>query len=272
MVTIKSFAIASIIYATQLVLGQGSSVLPPKAPTTSDPVAMTIINQAIITLGGRALWMQFGGATAQALISHPGGSSESVGWSDDWSTGQVRFRRDRSSKDNRTFSLISSDAFQTRLLPDGKAVRTFHDNDIAALAIGYPGAALALSLTSRYTCTFNFGQLAGPRFEVFTQSPNSVLITEFCLDPLYPNGEVPLVWEFPKSGGAPLAVALPIWGIMSHTLRAQTIMFTAFQRTNGLVIPSQLQIRRPSGVVDSVTISGTTLSSQLPTSLFAVSN
>jgi hypothetical protein len=270
---VNSRLITLVAFASTLYLAaQSTPSATSIAPATSDPAALAIVQTAITTLGGQLLWQQAGGATAQVTISPASGAQYTVGWTDDWSTDQVRFRRDHDTNGSSQLSLVGSGASQTRLLPGGKATATLPDNGIAVLAIGYPGAALALSLSPQYACTFSRGQLAGQRFELRPANPEDAVITEFCRDPFYPGGVVPLVWEFPKNGGVPLAVELPIWGLMSHSLRTQTVKFTAFQNVDSLVIPSHIQIRRPSGVVDNLTISGTTFTPKLPGSLFQVSN
>ena len=108
-------------------------------------MAIAVIEKAITAMGGRAAWGQVGGATAEAVISSKDLPIHTVIWSDDWSTGRIRFRRDTAEGEKSKYSLIGSDTLQIRLLSKGKSEPIQHDNGIVVLAISYPAAALVSS-------------------------------------------------------------------------------------------------------------------------------
>jgi hypothetical protein len=267
--TPKFFAVVAVIYISSILRAQGTPISAWNVPTTSDPAALSTVGLAIAALGGQSLWQQVGGATAQATFTPVSGAQYSVSWSDDWSTGQVRFRRDTTFSAGNHSSLLGSSASQVILFPTGKTVPLHHDDGIAVLAIAYPAAALILSKSSQFSCTFHLGDVSDPGFGPKDTSTDGVMITEFCPDHFYPGGQAPLVWKF-SSDGLPLSVRLPIWGQNEGTLHTETISYIAFQNVDGVLTPAQLQIRRVSGVLDTLSISKTTLVSGLPSSIFQI--
>jgi hypothetical protein len=265
--TSKFFAVVVAIYISSVLRGQGTPISAWNVPNASDPAALTTVGQAIAALGGQSLWQQVGGATAQATFTPASGAQYGVRWSDDWSTGQVRFRRDTTFSAGNHSSLLGSSASQVILFPSGKTVTLRHDDGIAVLAMAYPAAALILSKSSKFSCTFHVGDVSGPGFGPKDTSSDGVIITEFCPDHFYPRGQAPLVWKF-SSDGVPLSVRLPIWGQNQGVLHTQTVSYVAFQNVDGILTPAQLQIRRVSGVVDTLSISKTKLVSGLASSVF----
>jgi hypothetical protein len=223
----------------------------------SDPQAVEVVEKAIRAMGGREGWKQAGGATAQAVITPKDLPARTVDWSDDWSKGRLRFRRDSAASEPSKSSLISSETSQVHLLPNGKIEPIQRDNGIVVLAIGYPAPALILSQSSKYACTFHLGRPANPRMPIVDPNPDEVTVTERCPEPFYPKGLAILTWVFSAKSDKPASVELPTWGQMQHTIHTQTVSYAAFQTVDGLLVPSELKIQRASGAVDVLTISKT---------------
>jgi len=228
-----------------------------QASASSDPKAVAVVEAAITAMGGRPAWQEVGGATAQAVITPKNTPAHTVNWSDDWSKGRVRFRRDAAASEPHPSSLIGSDASQVHMVPNGGLESIRHDNGIAVLALSYPAPALILSLSSKYACTFHLGKTANPRVVPVNPDPDEVTVTEQCPDPFYPGGAAILTWVFSKGSGAPKAIEIPVWGQTHQLIRTQTVSYVAFQEVQGKLVPSQLQIRRVAGRVDQLTISNT---------------
>jgi hypothetical protein len=226
-------------------------------PQQSDPQAVAAVETAIRAMGGRAAWRQVGGATADVAVTSKDLPVRNVTWSDDWSAGRARFRRDSAASESTKASMIGSDAGQMHLMPDGKVKAIQRDHGITVLAVGYPAPALILSLSPKYACTFHLGKPIDPRVPLADSDPNEVTVTELCPDSSYPEGEATLTWVFSKTSGLPLSVELPVWGQMYHIVHTQTVSYIAFQTVSGLPVASQLQIRRVSGAIDQLTISNT---------------
>jgi hypothetical protein len=223
----------------------------------SDPQAISVVETAITAMGGRAVWLRVGGATAQAVITSKTLPARTVNWSDDWSKGRIRFRRDSAAGEQRPSSLIGSDALQVYLKANGKAEPIQHDNGVAVLALGYPAPALILSLSPKYACTFHLGKPINPRIPLAASDPDEVTVTERCPDPFYSGGEAILTWVFSQRSGKPISVELPVWAQMHRIIRTQSVSYIAFQTVNGLLVPTQLQILRVTGAVDQLTTSNT---------------
>jgi hypothetical protein len=268
----KGLLTAAIVCTVHSLAAQGIPLSRLSLPQISNPQALAIVQQSITKLGGQALWQQVGGVTAQATVSSPGTAPYQINWTDDWSTGSIRFRRDLVANGANSLSLIGTDAFQVRLFPGGNTVSLRHDNGIVALAEGYPAAALVLSLSPQYSCTFQLGNPSDPNIGPASTDADGVIVTELCPDRLYPNGRATLVWDFSKSDATPISVKLPIWGQMNYLLRTQTVSFTAFQNVDGRITPSQLQIRRVSSEIDQLTISGPTFVQSIPGATFQLPN
>jgi hypothetical protein len=237
----------------------------------SDPQAVAVVEGAIAAMGGRSVWQEVGGATAHAVITPKYTPVRAVTWSDDWSKGRVRFRRDSAANESSKSSLIGSDASQVHLTPNGKNEFIPHDNGIAVLALSYPAPALILSL-SKYQCTFHLGKTANRRIVPKDEDPSEVTVTERCPDPFYPGGAAILTWVFSKGSRTPKSVELPIWGISNHLIRTQTVSYIAFQNVQGRLVPSQLEIRRVTGAVDQLSVSDTVFVQSISDQTFKTSN
>lgn len=180
----------------QLLVAQFASAPGLSASKTSDPGAIAAVDEAITALGGKQALQQFGGATTQVTISSPKKTPYTVNWTDDWSSGHVRFRRDRPGSNESAISLVGSDSGVVRVTPAAKSVPFRTGTGIVALAMSYPGVALVLSLSPQYACTFHTGDISGPNFGPKDTSAGAVLITELCHDNLYPHDHAPIVWKF----------------------------------------------------------------------------
>jgi hypothetical protein len=202
------------------------------------------------------------------VITPQGLPARTVDWTDDWSTGRIRFRRETAPGTPST-SLIGTDTGEARVTPKGTIELLLHNNGVAVSATNYPAVALIVSL-SKYQCTFHLGQPANPRLPLADPNPDSAAVTEMCPDPYYPQGMAQLVWTFSTSSGLPKSVQLPVWGNTHHIVLSETLTYAGFQNAHGLVTPSQLRIARSNGRIDTLTISDPAFSVAIPDSTFTV--
>lgn len=259
-------SVSAAVFFSQLLSAQNA------VPQSSDPGAIATIQTAIKALGGQSAWQQAGGATATVVISPTGFSSRTLKWTDDWSTGRVRFRRDKTETGATPSSMIGTDKEQILVLSNGKTVPLRQGNGIAVLALSYPAAALLLSQSPKYNCSFHNGKTENLRVPIDSDSIDKVVLTERCPDPSYPDGTATLIWTFSKTTGMPQSVETPIWGQTRFLLRTEAVSFVAYQTVDGLVVPSEVTIRRVSGSVDQLTISKTTFVQSVPDTAFQAAN
>jgi hypothetical protein len=269
----NSLIMAALVCATYPMLGQSnvSTAINSQGAGPSDPRAVAVIETAITALGGKATWLEVGGATAQAVIAPKDLPARKVNWSDDWSKGRVRFRRDSAASAPSQSSLIGSDASQVHMMPNGNAQPTQHDSGIVVLALGYPAPALILS-SSTYACTFHLGQPINPRAVPVDPDPNEIPITETCPDQFYPGGAARLIWIFSKTTGMPNAVELPVWGQTHLLIRNETVKYVAFSNVQGRLVPSELKIIRVGGSIDQLALSNVTFVESIPDRTFQSGN
>jgi hypothetical protein len=252
---------------TALLAQQTTAITAQSTPSQSDPEALAVVEKAITAMGGKMLWQQVGGAAAQAVTVSQTSPTRTVNWSDDWSTGRVRFRRDSADSETSTSSLIGTDASQVHVRKSGVSEPILHDNGVVVLAEGYPAAALILSL-GKYGCSFHLGHPINPRVPLANDDPEIIAITERCPDPFYPQGAANLYWVFSQSKGLPVSVDLPVQGNTHHIVMSQKVDFFTFQEVQGLLVPQQLQIKRASGWVDQITVSKIAFVSGFPSAAF----
>jgi hypothetical protein len=248
----------------------GSTQTPQTVGSTyqSDPKGVAVVEAAIAALGGRTSWQQVGGATAEASISTPNVPVRTVNWTDDWSNGRVRLRRDANVGEPSQSSLVSSDTLRVHVLPNGKTENLHHDNGIATLALDEPAPALILSLSSKYACSFHPSKRHDPRIAPGQEDPDGVTITERCPDPFYPGGAAILTWVFSLESCMPKSVEAPVWDLLDQVILTQHIDFIVFQNVDGRLVPSQLRVRRPSGTVDQLAISKIAFVLSIPNQTF----
>lgn len=256
-----------LLLPSAIVRSVAQTVASPQ--TTSDPRALAVIDTAITALGGRASWQRVGAATAEATVASQNGTTRTVNWTNDWSTGRIRFRRD-AAPGTSSATLVGTDSGDVHVKASGSTEPLLHNNGVAVSAINYPAVALIVSLT-KYQCSFHLGQAVNPRLPLADPDPDEVAVTETCPDPYYPQGFAQLVWVFSKSSSLPKSVQVPIWGNTHHIVLSETVTYVAFQNTHGLVAPSQLHIARPNGRIDTLTISDTNFLQAIPDSTFTVS-
>jgi hypothetical protein len=238
------------------------------AAVQSDPQAEAYVSKAIAALGGMAAWQAVGAGTAEVSISSPGAPAQTVEWADDWSLGYVRSRRS-SAKAGDQATMITSKNDRTWRLGDGKVQMLPRENDIVVLAIGYPAAAL-MAARSRPNCSFRLGAKSPADPADLGSIPDEQSLTSECIDPLMPKGRVTLTWVFSKTSGLPQRVRIPIHALLHNTTLYETVRYTAFASTQGLLTPSKLIIVRPSGMADTLTIDNLALASTIPDSTFRV--
>lgn len=239
------------------------------AATQSDPQAVAYISRAIAALGGTAAWQAVGAGTAEVSISSPGIPAQNVHWADDWTLGYLRSRRDSTKEGDQT-AVITSKNDRTRRLADGTIQSIPRENDIVVLAIGYPATAL-MATRSRPNCSFHLQAASPPNAFDLGSTKDGQTVTSECIDPLMPKGKATLTWIFSKTSGLPQQVRIPIHALRHNTLLYETVRYTSFANTQGLLTPSKLTIVRPSGIADLLTIDNLTLTSAIPDSTFQVS-
>ena len=105
----KCFALFAVLLPVLILFGDQAlwSQQSTSAQPQSDPQALAVVQQAITAMGGTAAWQQVGGATAQSIISRKNLPARTVKWTDDWSTGRVRFRRDKAANDSTLYDPAS---------------------------------------------------------------------------------------------------------------------------------------------------------------------
>jgi hypothetical protein len=278
-VSMESIAVPSICSLVMLLAGPVLLCTPctfaasPAQSNTvaiqSDPQAVAYISKAIVALGGTAAWQAVGAGTAEASISSPGVPTQNVQWADDWSLGYVRSRRNSTKVGDQT-AMITSKNDRTRRLANGTTQTLPRENDIVVLAIGYPAAAL-MATRGRPDCSFRLGAVSPANPSDPGSTSDEQTVTSECIDPLMPKGRATLTWVFSKASGLPQQVRIPIHALLQNTILYETVRFTTFANTQGLLTPSKLTIVRPSGIADSLTIDNLTLTSAIPDSTFQVS-
>jgi len=247
------------------------AVTAQQVDSTSDASALAVVEKSILAMGGRATWRSFGAATVNAQITPERGPERHVAWSDDWSTGRVRFRRDAVDVQAKHAYIVGSDETQIHKKPDGTPEQLKQDHGIAVLALGYPAPALILS-TLKYHCVFHFDQKSGPEVNQAPADTNTIVIAERCPHPVSSAGAATIMWTFSKSTGLPTQVVLPIQGLKTNVIRSQTVIYNTFRSVQGALTPLSLSIRRVSGSVDKVTFDSPVFLDGLSDQTFTTSN
>jgi hypothetical protein len=228
---------------------------------SSDPAALATVNQAVITMGGTAAWLSLGAATATVRISRTSLPDHVVIWSDDWSSGRNRYRRDLNGPPG-IGSVVGNQRARVQELATGKVRIISPVSDMVVLAVGYPAAALATALR-RNDCIFN-----PDRGKAGIGGTETIGIVQRCLDPQYPERHATLHWTFSTSTHLPLNVRLPVRELLHQSFLSELVEYKSFAR-NGIVLsPSHIDITRASGAKDSLTITNVVYSASLPDTLF----
>jgi hypothetical protein len=223
--------------------------------------AIVIVKQAIATMGGEANWASVGAATSEAEIAVGSTTiSRQAEWSDDWSSGHGQFLRSaRDSVGNA--KAVGKAGSRTLKSADGHVKSVPLENDIAVLAVGYPAAALLVSL-HRTECRFVVREPSG---EARTEQER---VYEVCADPSYSNGQVQFEWIFSRSTGLPISLVRPVRELLRGGTSREQVDYTEYQTVQGLRTPVSLAIHRPGGSTDAISLSSTRFLSSLPSETF----
>lgn len=252
-----------VVWQTHL-LGQKTSF--SGTAIQSDAAAITTIQRAIAAMGGQAAWESVGAATAQLEVSSKGLPTRHVNWSDDWSSGYDRTRRDAADQ-SQSQATVATRTSRTLRLPNGTLKQLPTTNDIAVLAVGYPAVALSLSLL-RADCAISTGQ--GVPTPSGAGVTDQVIVIVRCTGAPYPGHRTELTWTFSSTTGLPLQVLIPIGPVtVIHPLKEQ-VEFTSFQSNHGLLSSSEITKTMPDGHVDHIHLTLTTFSSSLSDQTFDI--
>ena len=240
---------------------------PASDQATSDPQAVAIVNKSIAALGGVTAWQSIGAATAKVTLSSTGIPTRTVAWAADWSLGYLRSRKDSVSASGQAVTTITLRDARIDRPANGKAVYYQRENDVSALAVGYPGVALLLSL-GQYHCSFYLGKVH-PYDEVGRDAAEPAhRIDEDCNDPLMPTGKAHLTWMLSADTGLPIEVRFPVRGLLHNSTQYATARYAAFRQVGGVMLPENITMTRPSGTVHHLSISDVSFTSALPSDTF----
>jgi hypothetical protein len=231
----------------------------------SDAAAIAKVQRAIAAMGGEAAWSVVGAATAKMQSSNKDLPTQHVNWSDDWSSGYNRYRRDSTDQSSSVQATVATQTTGMLRLPNGTLKQIPIGNDIAVLAVGYPAVALALSL-HRADCSITSRQYLPLTGGVITS--DRVVILERCTGMPYPGYPTELTWTFSTTTGLPLHVLIPFQAVPGGRQLMKRVEYTTFQSNHGLLSPSALSITKPNGRVDDVLLTSTTLLPSLPNQTF----
>lgn len=261
-----AFQALLLICASLIARGLFAQSATSSTSSPSDPNALAIVANALTAMGGAANWQAIGAATTEVSVSRAGVATRTVQWSDDWHLGYVLSRRDLSTANGHKLTTISLKDHRILSSNGGKGRTIPRENDLAVLAAGDPGAALALSL-KRKGCVFQV--LSNSTSPNATSDAGDKTIEEDCRDPLFPT-TAHLTWTFSASTELPTRVRLPVRLLLHSGVAYETVKFGQFVSQQNVLVPSKVSLVLPSGQSDELQFGPRSLISSLPDSTFTI--
>ncbi len=255
-----------VLCATLSVSTTSAQTAVQSGPAKNDAGAVAVVEKALQALGGRGNWQNIGAASASVTESLPDGKSVVVQWADDWHSDHVLWRRDASGPTGQPITRIADQSSHTRTA-DGKTRSLPREEDIAVLAVGYPAAALMLSLR-RNDCALSIVPTHPNAGTDNSPDSNGPVVAEDCHAPEFPS-TVRILWQFSPATGLPTRVRLPIRDSLHNVIVYQIVQFKAFSQQGRLVVPSSVTTGLSGGRIETLAISNWAFTSSLPLSTFA---
>jgi hypothetical protein len=234
----------------------------------SDPQALELVRSAITAMGGAEAWKDIGAATAEVTISRPGGPTNIIKWSDDWHAASIMSRRDALVAGGKEITSVKGERSREISAP-GKTRKLPAEEEITVLAVGYPAAALMLSLR-RSDCLLHVMPAPNSQQAASASKASMNVIAEDCHAAGYPKG-VRILWAFSSSSSLPMWAKLPIRDALRNIVSYETARFDTYSQSSNVTLPSTVTIFRPSGASDKLEISKWSFKPSLPSQTFRLS-
>lgn len=255
-----ALALVALLFTADRIWAQAST---SSTSAQSDPTALAVITKSLTAMGGETNWQRIGAATTVVSVSRPGVTARIIQWADDWHLGYDLSRRDSHGANGQTTTMISLK--DHRIYRAGGSPHTLpHENDLAVLAVGYPAAALTLSL-QRSGCVFH----SVSAYDLGHPAAGTETVDEDCND-LFFATTAHLIWTFSTSTGLPTQVRLPVRLLVHNGVAYETAQFTQFANEGNVQAPSEVTLALPSGQTIEFQLGPRSFTSSLPTSTFSI--
>jgi hypothetical protein len=204
---------------------------PPTGAVSRDSVALGMLSNALVSLGGTVAWTQVHATHVAGSMLLPDGSSGTIDWIDDWSQGTPRYRRQSNQGSATHVSAHDGSPFFT--IHQGiKALHVREFDKTVALLAHMPGAALSEILSNP-----NYGVKLGHS----SDDPSLAEIDVISANRGWPKSKSEEKWFISKQSGLPAYVSFNTHDALGSSQEIwQTVLFSHYKTQGNLTVPDQI--------------------------------